>query len=73
MVISGFYITKYRIKDSMQDLAKTYLSNDTLEYKYNASVSGEHQIAIVPYIDTLEGETANKSVEIDTGDYISRT
>ena len=67
MVVSGFNIIKYRIKDSMQKLEKTLLSNCTMKYRYNASVSGEHQITIIPYIDTLEGEATNRSVEIDTG------
>ena len=70
-VIEGIHITKYRLEleNGAQKLNTSLLPNDKLEYEYDASASGEHKISIIPYIDTLEGEAANRSVVIDTGNY----
>ncbi len=67
-VLSGLYITHYRIKDSLEDeVLSLTSSNSTLQYTYDASVAGEHHIVIIPYIDALGGETTNSSVVISAG------
>ena len=82
-LLSGVNVTAYKVKDGTEkfdkeltvgdDLGEKHAllsSSEILQYSYNASLVGDHLITIIPYIDNLEGEMANDSVMINTGNKI---